>query len=74
MSAPIQTRSTRRYTAHTPGGAETRLRWWGLILPALAFTALLLLLSGPGAAQAHAATGGATGLAGLFEQFLRILS
>ncbi|MFH8370695.1 hypothetical protein [Streptomyces sp. NPDC018031] len=36
-----------------PGGVETRLPWWGIALPALAFAALLLLMSG--ASNVHAA-------------------
>ncbi|MEU5718259.1 hypothetical protein AB0G71_21185 [Streptomyces sp. NPDC020403] len=31
---------------------EVRLPWWAVALPALAFAALLLLISGPGRAQA----------------------
>ncbi|MFF9690921.1 hypothetical protein [Streptomyces sp. NPDC014623] len=35
--------------------AEVRLPWWAVVLPALAFAALLLLIVEPG--QAHAAAG-----------------
>ncbi|MBV2355075.1 hypothetical protein KUM39_11970 [Streptomyces sp. J2-1] len=37
----------------TEGGSETRLRWWALALPVLAFTALLTLILNP--SDAHAA-------------------
>ncbi|MFF8947015.1 hypothetical protein ACF1A5_33115 [Streptomyces sp. NPDC014864] len=39
----------------TTGGAGTRLPWWALALPALAFAALLALMLNP--SNAHAATG-----------------
>ncbi|MFC0596911.1 hypothetical protein [Streptomyces palmae] len=44
--------------AHT--GVELRLPWWAIALPALAFAALLLLISGP--AQADPARGGSGAL------------
>ncbi|MEY2231865.1 MULTISPECIES: hypothetical protein [Streptomyces] len=47
----------------------TRLHWWALALPALAFGLLLLLLAGSG--EAHAATGEASGLVQVAEQLLR---
>ncbi|MFC7306730.1 hypothetical protein ACFQVC_21175 [Streptomyces monticola] len=50
MPAPTHTRSTSR-----PRGVGASLPWWALALPALAFTALLLLVLDP--AEAHAATG-----------------
>ncbi|WP_171171327.1 hypothetical protein [Streptomyces sp. I05A-00742] len=31
----------------TPGTAQTRLPWWAVALPALAFTALFVLLGAP---------------------------
>ncbi|GAA2990247.1 hypothetical protein [Streptomyces fulvorobeus] len=51
MPARTHTRST------TPAadGVEIRLPWWAVVLPALAFAALLLLIAGPG--EARAATG-----------------
>ncbi|WP_217144274.1 hypothetical protein [Streptomyces sp. AC627_RSS907] len=49
MSAPTHTRSRPA----TRGGAEARLPWWALALPALAFVALLLLILNP--SDAHAA-------------------
>lgn len=51
MSARTHTWSTRP----DAGGVEIRLPWWAVALPAVAFGALLLLITGPG--QAHAATG-----------------
>ncbi|MFI8951241.1 hypothetical protein ACIGO6_32580 [Streptomyces sp. NPDC053750] len=50
MSAPTYTRPPQA----TRGGVETRLPWWALALPALAFVALLLLILNP--ADAHATT------------------
>ncbi|MFJ3707860.1 hypothetical protein OG204_07260 [Streptomyces sp. NBC_01387] len=53
MSARTHTRS------HAPasGSVDVRLPWWAIALPAVAFAALLLLISAPG--QAHAEAGGA---------------
>ncbi|MEU0334554.1 hypothetical protein [Streptomyces sp. NPDC006193] len=39
----------------TTGGVDTRLPWWALALPALAFVALFVLMIDP--TQAHAASG-----------------
>ncbi|MFD5280894.1 hypothetical protein [Streptomyces rubrogriseus] len=50
MSAPTHTRPPRT----TPGGMDTRLPWWALALPVLAFVALLLLILNPADAQAAA--------------------
>jgi hypothetical protein len=49
MSAPTHTRTNPAAT----GGVDTRLPWWAVVLPALAFAALLLLILNP--ADAHAA-------------------
>ncbi|MFE6522210.1 hypothetical protein [Streptomyces sp. NPDC057794] len=51
MSAPVH---TPPHPA-TRAGADSRLPWWALALPALAFTTLLLLMLHP--SEAHAATG-----------------
>ncbi|MFD4034830.1 hypothetical protein ACFWVP_31085 [Streptomyces sp. NPDC058637] len=51
MSARTHTRTHRP----APETVEVRLPWWAVALPALAFAALLLLIAGPG--QAQAATG-----------------
>ncbi|MFD8984685.1 hypothetical protein [Streptomyces sp. NPDC059564] len=73
MSAPTHTQplaapSARRRSA-THAGASTRLHWWALALPALAFGLLLLLLAGSG--QAQATTGEASGLLQVTHQLLR---
>ncbi|CAL9614234.1 hypothetical protein [Streptomyces lavenduligriseus] len=49
----------------TTGGAGTRLPWWALALPALAFVALLALILNP--SDAHAA-GGDPAIARLLER------
>jgi hypothetical protein len=64
MSAPAPTRPRYR----TYAGAGTRLHWWALALPALAFGLLLLLLAGSG--QAEATAGQATGLIRVTQQLL----
>ncbi|GGX78581.1 hypothetical protein [Streptomyces minutiscleroticus] len=51
MSAGTDT----RFHPATTGGAETRLRWWALALPALAFAVLLLLMAHPADAPAAGA-------------------
>ncbi|MFJ6936350.1 hypothetical protein [Streptomyces sp. NPDC101132] len=74
LTRPPLTRGAAATTrARTPGtGADTRLRWWTLLLPAVAFAALLLLLSGSG--DAHAATTGeGSALAHLVDGLLRAL-
>ncbi|MFJ8754635.1 hypothetical protein ACIREO_35780 [Streptomyces sp. NPDC102441] len=52
MSARTHTRTHRPAATDT---ADVRLPWWAVVLPALAFAALLLLIVEPG--QAQAATG-----------------
>ncbi|GGX75755.1 hypothetical protein [Streptomyces fructofermentans] len=66
MSAPTHTPPR---PAHGRG-ADTRLPWWALLLPALAFAALLLLILNP--ADAHAA-GGDPGIDRLVERVQRIV-
>ncbi|WP_381799950.1 hypothetical protein [Streptomyces niveus] len=51
MAAPTHTRPHRP----SPDTVEIRLPWWAIALPAIAFAALLLLMAGPG--QANAAAG-----------------
>ncbi|MFE1251053.1 hypothetical protein [Streptomyces sp. NPDC058735] len=51
MSAPVRTRTCPASRA----GADSRLPWWALALPVLAFTALLALILQP--SDAHAAAG-----------------
>ncbi|NGO09125.1 hypothetical protein G5C60_16335 [Streptomyces sp. HC44] len=50
MSARMHTRPR----SATRGGVEARLPWWAVVLPTLAFVALLLILN---PADAHAAGG-----------------
>ncbi|MFI1283912.1 MULTISPECIES: hypothetical protein [unclassified Streptomyces] len=70
MSAPMHTRSLpSRPRARAVTGASTRLHWWALALPALAFGLLMLLLAG--SAEAHAATGEVSGLVQVTEALLR---
>ncbi|MFD5937248.1 hypothetical protein [Streptomyces sp. NPDC060333] len=78
MSAPTHTPplavpSGRRRTAGR--GADARLHWWALALPALAFGLLLLLLAGAGAGagsgEAHAAPDENSSLVQVTEQLLR---
>ncbi|MCJ1680352.1 hypothetical protein MTF65_24015 [Streptomyces sp. APSN-46.1] len=74
MSAPTHTPylstavPSRRPAA---AGANARLHWWALALPALAFGLLLLLLAG--SAEAHAASGEAPALLQVTEQLLRVV-
>ncbi|MEU7383484.1 MULTISPECIES: hypothetical protein [unclassified Streptomyces] len=43
---------TRPHPATTGAGVDSRLPWWALALPVLAFVALLLLIGNPADAQA----------------------
>ncbi|RSS70762.1 hypothetical protein [Streptomyces sp. WAC06614] len=67
MPAPLPTRSV----THPAAGADARLHWWALALPALAFGLLLLLLAGSG--QAHAASGDGSALTQVTGRLLRVL-
>lgn len=51
-------RPATRPVSPASGSVEIRLPWWGVALPALAFAALLLLISG--STDAHAAGGSGT--------------
>jgi hypothetical protein len=62
MQAPTHTRPLPT----TPGGAGTRLPWWALALPTLAFVTLFALILDP--SEAHAATGGTPAVAHLLER------
>ncbi|GGV17379.1 hypothetical protein [Streptomyces griseoflavus] len=53
------------------GGADTRLPWWALALPALAFVALLSLILNP--SDAHAAAGEPT-IAHLVERARQLIA
>ncbi|OKI49964.1 hypothetical protein [Streptomyces sp. MJM1172] len=84
MSAPTHTRYLPAAAAAAAGrpaaasrrpaaaGANARLHWWALALPALAFGLLLLLLAG--SAESHAAVGEASALLQVTEQLLRVVA
>ncbi|GHH25073.1 hypothetical protein [Streptomyces rubradiris] len=55
----------------TTGGAGTRLPWWALALPVLAFLALLALILNPSDAQA---AGGDQALARLLERVQQLVA
>ncbi|MFI1967159.1 hypothetical protein ACH429_24080 [Streptomyces pathocidini] len=67
--------SARTHPWTTPparGSYETRLPWWAIALPSVAFAALLMLLVGP--SGAHAATNGAEpGLGLVLERVQEVL-
>ncbi|MFJ7153066.1 hypothetical protein ACIQVT_33530 [Streptomyces sp. NPDC100445] len=67
----MPTRTHPRPHPAGPGGVDTRLPWWALALPALAFLALLALIVNP--SDAHAA-GGAPATARLLEHAHRLLA
>lgn len=76
MSAPTHTRSLPsgpRASSGAPRGADTRLHWWALALPALGFGLLLLLLLPAGSGGAHAATGEAGGLLHVTRELLKAI-
>ncbi|EXU62626.1 hypothetical protein Z951_40455 [Streptomyces sp. PRh5] len=52
----MSARTRTRHTHPVESGMDTRLPWWAVALPAVAFVALLLLLTGP--TDAHADSGG----------------
>ncbi|MDF9812431.1 hypothetical protein [Streptomyces sp. SPB162] len=54
---PVQahTRPSRHSVGRGVGGVQTRLPWWAVALPALAFAALLMLIAGPGQTDTGAA-------------------
>ncbi|MFZ3469406.1 hypothetical protein ACODT3_30005 [Streptomyces sp. 4.24] len=63
MSAPTHLSAPRT------AGADARLHWWALALPALGFGLMLFLLAG--SAEAHAASGEGSALLQVTEQLLR---
>ncbi|MET8904046.1 hypothetical protein [Streptomyces sp. NPDC004538] len=65
MSAPTYTRPPRA----TRGGVDSRLPWWALALPVLAFVTLLLLILNPADAQAATEQ---PAIAHLLERLLRL--
>ncbi|MEU6933942.1 hypothetical protein [Streptomyces sp. NPDC046385] len=70
MSAQTHS-SSRRDLARGSVGVDTRLPWWALALPVLAFVALLLLITGP--EQTQAVSGDIT-IGRLVEQLQQTLS
>lgn len=52
-----QTARTPAAAPRTPGAVQTRLPWWAVALPAVAFAALLLLITGARADTAAAPAG-----------------
>lgn len=51
----MSARTRTRFTPVRPGATEIRLPWWAVVLPAVAFAALLLVILNP--ADAGAAAG-----------------
>jgi hypothetical protein len=71
MSAHAHTRSH----SQAAGSVDTRLPWWALALPMLAFAVLLLVIAGPGQAQAAAGDpAGDPAVGQLFERVQQTLS
>ncbi|MEU3692927.1 hypothetical protein [Streptomyces narbonensis] len=58
-------------TRPLPTRVDTRLPWWALALPVAAFAALLLLIAGPGGAQA---TAGDQGVGRVLQQLQQTLA
>ncbi|GGW18592.1 hypothetical protein GCM10018980_57780 [Streptomyces capoamus] len=67
----MPTRVHSRPHPATTGGVDSRLPWWALALPALAFLVLLALVLDP--ADAHAA-GGDPAIARLLERAQQFLA
>ncbi|WP_055599873.1 hypothetical protein [Streptomyces aureus] len=67
MSAHTSTR-----VRHAATGVDTRLPWWALALPAAAFVALLMLMTGPGEARAAVGEPGAGGFLERIQQTLSL--
>lgn len=55
QSIQAPTRPSRHTVGQGVGGVQTRLPWWAVALPALAFAALLMLIAGPGRSDTSAA-------------------
>ena len=71
-SASPATPSTRPAGLRNPGGVQTRLPWWALLLPAVAFVSLLVLLVGGGEANAAEQSGGSVFVA-VMKQLVAML-
>ncbi|MGK5628082.1 hypothetical protein [Streptomyces sp. URMC 123] len=65
--------------SHTPGrssagpGARTRLPWWAVLLPAVAFAVLLVVVDGSGTARAESAGRPPAGIVQVLGHFLAAL-
>ncbi|GGZ79167.1 hypothetical protein [Streptomyces subrutilus] len=70
-SRPLPPRIASARPRASRTGADARLHWWALALPALAFGLLLLLLAGSGEARAASGEGAGPGLVQVAEQLLR---
>lgn len=70
MSAPTHL-APGHPSAARASGADARLHWWALALPALAFGLLLILLTGSG--EAHAASGESSTLVHVTERLLSVV-
>ncbi|GAA4791726.1 MULTISPECIES: hypothetical protein [Streptomyces] len=68
MPVPTHTRP------RPPAAAGTRLPWWALVLPALAFAALLALITATGAVQAGDGAQGAGAVGALLAQVRETLA
>jgi hypothetical protein len=65
----MSARTPTRPAPPAGGAVDVRLPWWAIALPAIAFAALLLLLTGPSDAQAVSGSGAG----GALSQFLELL-
>ncbi|MEW2167434.1 hypothetical protein AB0912_31195 [Streptomyces sp. NPDC007084] len=66
----MSARTHTRIHPATPGPVDTRLPWWALALPTLAFIALLLMILNP--SDAHA-TSGDPAITHVFERIQTVL-
>ncbi|WP_434588339.1 hypothetical protein [Streptomyces sp. A5-4] len=64
--------AARAHIRSTPpaSGVEMRLPWWAVVLPAIAFAVLLVLIAGPGQAQAASGDPAVTHLMERIQQSL----
>ncbi|MFI1795748.1 hypothetical protein ACH427_00115 [Streptomyces sp. NPDC020379] len=57
----------------THGPVQTKLPWWGLLLPAVAFVALFLVLASPASSEAHETSGAMASVARVADFVQRTL-
>ncbi|OPF84085.1 hypothetical protein VT50_0202525 [Streptomyces antioxidans] len=67
----MSARTRTRHSHPVDSGMGTRLPWWAVALPAVAFAALLVLLTGP--TDAHADSGGSGPVSQVVELVRRAL-